>query len=117
MKVAAVAAVAAVSSESVKAAAALAGATVEVHTSQRGCRPTDSERKTPRFAYLGLWARLLGYVVLAAPGGSPEASAIDLELIKKIVSAPFDGTTNPIFVALQLPWHHPCAACESGSAG
>jgi hypothetical protein len=62
--------------------------------------PTDSERQTPRFAYLGLWAGLLGYVVLAAPGGSPEASAIDLELIKKIVSTPFDGTTNPIFVAL-----------------
>ena len=33
-------------------------------------------------------------------GGSPEITALDNELITKMIQTPFDGTTNPIFVAL-----------------
>jgi len=51
-------------------------------------------------AYLSLWVGLLAYAFGFSPGGSAEASAIDTELIAKMISTPFDGTTNQVFAAL-----------------
>lgn len=60
----------------------------------------DPTTNPNRLAYGLLWSGLLAYVVLAAPGGSPEAKLMDTDLIMKMISTPFDGTTNAIFVAL-----------------
>lgn len=54
---------------------------------------------TPKRAiYAGLLVSLLGYASILAPGSSPEAAAYDTELIKTILSTPFDGTVSPVFV-------------------
>jgi cadmium resistance protein CadD (predicted permease) len=60
----------------------------------------DTRTEPPRFAYLGLWAGLLAYVYALAPGSSLEATNIDTEIILKMVTTPFDGTTNPLFVLI-----------------
>merc|ERR1712146_441717 len=41
---------------------------------------------------------LLSYAAIFAPGGSPEATSYDLELIRTILSTPFDGTVSPVFI-------------------
>ena len=57
--------------------------------------------QTPRvLAYGVVWLALTTYAFLFAPGGSAEAGAIDKDIIIKILSAPFDGSINPLFVAL-----------------
>eukprot|EP01038_Epipyxis_sp_PR26KG_P011862 gene11862-15872_t len=58
---------------------------------------TDSS--PPRAAILGIWAALVFYAFLIAPGGSPESQAKDTELIFKCIAPnAFDGTTNPFFL-------------------
>lgn len=54
----------------------------------------------PRIIYASLWIGLLAYTYFLSPGGSIEASSIDTELIMKMISTPFDGVVNPIFVVL-----------------
>jgi len=54
----------------------------------------------PRSIYFILWISFVIYAFMIAPGGSAEATLIDNELIKKLILTPYDGTTNPIFVAL-----------------
>jgi hypothetical protein len=54
----------------------------------------------PRLAYAAAWVGLTTYAFGFSPGGSPEAAAIDSELIAKMISTPFDGSVSPIFVAL-----------------
>lgn len=53
-----------------------------------------------RITYLVLWVGLVAYTFLLSPGGSVEASAKDTELIKTIISTPFDGSVSPVFVAI-----------------
>ena len=62
----------------------------------------DSEQLASprRLSYATLWVGLLVYAFGFSPGGSAAASAIDTELIMKMISTPFDGTINPIFVSL-----------------
>lgn len=53
-----------------------------------------------RMIYLILWIGLLVYAFGYSPGGSEAASAIDNELILGMLSTPFDGKINPLFVSL-----------------
>ena len=54
---------------------------------------------TPKRAtYTALLVGLLSYAAVLAPGSSPESAAYDMELIKTILSTPFDGTVSPVFV-------------------
>ena len=56
---------------------------------------------TPKRAiYIALWSGLIAYTFLLSPGGSAEAAAKDSDLIKTILSTPFDGTVSPAFVAV-----------------
>jgi len=59
-----------------------------------------AEIKPPRLAYALLWVSFVVYAFVIAPGGSPEAAAIDGTIIAKMISTPYDGTINPIFVAI-----------------
>jgi hypothetical protein len=47
-----------------------------------------------------LWTSLLYYVFQLSPGGSPQAAEVDGELIKTLVTTPFDGSVPAIFVFL-----------------
>lgn len=58
----------------------------------------DTRTEPPRLAYLGLWIGLIAYVYAFAPGGSPEAKSIDMDMIMKLVTTPFDGTITPLYV-------------------
>lgn len=60
----------------------------------------ETAAQPPRLAYALLWVSLLVYAFGIAPGGSPEAAAIDSTIIAKMISTPYDGTMNPIFVAI-----------------
>ena len=62
--------------------------------------PEGTAAQPPRLAYALLWVSLLVYAFGIAPGGSPEAAAIDSTIIAKMISTPYDGTMNPIFVAI-----------------
>jgi len=53
-----------------------------------------------RLVYFTLWTGLLAYAILYAPGGTPEAGAIDDAIIKNMISRPFDGTYTPYFSAV-----------------
>lgn len=50
--------------------------------------------------YSLLWVGFLSYAFALAPGGSAEATALDNELIQHMVTTPFDGMVNPLFVAI-----------------
>lgn len=56
----------------------------------------------PRLAYLALWLSLAGYAFTVAPGGSTEAASIDADIIKTMISTPFDpaNTISPVFTSL-----------------
>jgi hypothetical protein len=60
----------------------------------------ETAAQPPRLVYALLWVSLLVYAFGIAPGGSPEAAAIDSTIIAKMISTPYDGTMNPIFVAI-----------------
>ena len=60
----------------------------------------ENRSEPPRIPYLILWLGLVIYAFGFAPGGSPEAAAIDSEIIAKMISTPYDGTSNPLFVAI-----------------
>ena len=64
---------------------------------------SDLAREEPfnrKLAYGSLWGLLVAYVFLAAPGGSPEAAAIDNDLIAKLISTPYDGEVTPLYASL-----------------
>ena len=46
------------------------------------------------------WLALTTYAFGFSPGGSIEATNLDNEIIKTMITTPFDGTVNPLFVAL-----------------
>ena len=60
------------------------------------------EMSPPRLAYLALWLGLATYAFTIAPGGSVEAAALDAEVIKTMITTPFDSanTISPVFTAL-----------------
>lgn len=74
------------------------------------------ERSSPRVLYFALWASFLGFAFLFAPGGdyystinplaieqgvtSASVAATDNVLLQKLISTPFDGQTNALFVAI-----------------
>jgi hypothetical protein len=60
----------------------------------------DTAAQPPRLVYALLWVSLVVYAFGIAPGGSLEAAAIDSTIIAKMISTPYDGTMNPIFVAI-----------------
>jgi len=60
----------------------------------------ESRLEPPRLFYFILWISLAAYAFGIAPGGTAEATLVDNELIKKLIFTPYDGTTNPIFVAI-----------------
>ena len=60
----------------------------------------ESRSEPPRLGYLIVWIGLLVYAFGLAPGSSAEAANIDSSLIEKLILTPYDGTTNPIFVAI-----------------
>lgn len=83
---------------------AVDGSLLMLLATQRGDdAPTVSEdtaAQPPRLVYALLWVSLVVYAFGIAPGGSPEAAAIDTTIIAKMISTPYDGTMNPIFVAI-----------------
>ena len=60
----------------------------------------ETRSEPPRLEYFLVWIGLLVYAFGIAPGGSPEAAKIDASLIEKLILTPYDGTTNPILVAI-----------------
>lgn len=44
-----------------------------------------------RIAYFALWASFVAYAFTIAPGGSPEATAIDNQIIQTVIQTPGDG--------------------------
>ena len=61
---------------------------------------TDKPSIPLRSFYGAVWAGLTYYAFNIAPGGSTEAAAMDLELAKKMVTPPFDGSGSSIFAAV-----------------
>lgn len=60
----------------------------------------NGENSPPRLLYGSVWVLLTIYAFNFAPGGSAAAAAIDLELAKKMISTPFDGSGSAIFAAV-----------------
>eukprot|EP01035_Chromulina_nebulosa_P041460 gene41460-56092_t len=60
----------------------------------------ETRSEPPRLEYSLVWIGLLVYAFALAPGGSPEAATIDASLVEKLIFTPYDGTTNPILVAI-----------------
>jgi len=60
------------------------------------------ETAPPRLAYLGLWVGLLIYAFSLAPGGSDAAGLVDAEIIKTMISTPFDSSnpSSPVFTSI-----------------
>jgi hypothetical protein len=60
------------------------------------------ETAPPRLAYLGLWLGLLIYAFSLAPGGSDAAGLVDTEIIKTMISTPFDSSnpSSPVFTSI-----------------
>jgi hypothetical protein len=63
-------------------------------------KPLERVSLSKKILFLSLWAGFIGYAFFLSPGGTPEGSARDFELIKKLIYTPYDGTTNAIFVAI-----------------
>ena len=61
---------------------------------------TDKPSIPLRSFYGAVWAGLTYYAFNIAPGGSTEAAAMDLELAKKMITTPFDGSGSSIFAAV-----------------
>ena len=57
---------------------------------------TEVELK-PRYPILGLWGGLIAYVAFLAPGHDAAASALDSELLAKVIANPFDPSVSPLF--------------------
>ena len=60
----------------------------------------DNTTTSRRLAYLVAWVSFVTYAFTMAPGSSADATALDNEMIKTMISTPFDGSISPIFVAL-----------------
>lgn len=62
----------------------------------------DSNNKISKktVIYGTTWLALTTYAFGFSPGGDIEATNLDNELIKTMISTPFDGTVNPLFVGL-----------------
>jgi len=58
------------------------------------------DKAPPRAAIFALWAGLAFYTFTYAPGGSEAAKAVDMELIKSMISNPFYGSLNAIFTGV-----------------
>ena len=58
------------------------------------------EEAPPRLLYGVVWTVLTIYAFNFAPGGGDAAASIDLELAKKMITTPFDGTGSAIFAAV-----------------
>ena len=54
----------------------------------------------PRLLYGIVWIVLTIYAFNFAPGGSSTAAEIDLQLAKKMITTPFDGTGSAIFATI-----------------
>lgn len=57
----------------------------------------DNAPKSPRLTYLAVWLGLLIYAFKIGPQGDPEVAN---KLINDAILHPYDGTLNPIFVAI-----------------
>lgn len=62
--------------------------------------PPETRSEPPRLQYLFLWATFVLYAFGVSPGGSESAAAIDNEILQKAIFNPYDGTSNPVFVAV-----------------
>lgn len=60
---------------------------------------TESEKNPLKIAFAAVWISLVVYVFgnIAPPDVSPTFTS---EMIQKILTSPYDGTVNPIFVAI-----------------
>ena len=60
------------------------------------------EAAPPRLAYLGLWLGLLIYAFSLAPGGSDASGIVDAEIIKTMISTPFEASnpSSPVFTSI-----------------
>ena len=52
------------------------------------------------FGIFGLWAALIAYVALGAPGKDAASQALDNELLFKLIANPFDPSCPPLFTVL-----------------
>lgn len=62
--------------------------------------PRETRSEPPRLQYAILWTSLVLYAFGVSPGGSESAVAMDNEILQKVIFTPYDGTLNPIFVAI-----------------
>ena len=69
-------------------------------SSQVSTDVTPEEPFNRKLVYGSLWGVLVPYSFLLAPGGSPEAVAIDGGLITKLITTPYDGVVTPIYASL-----------------
>lgn len=53
-----------------------------------------------KWIYATLWLALTTYAFTLAPGKGPDATALDQTLLKTMISTPFDGSVNAIFVTI-----------------
>lgn len=60
------------------------------------------EARTPArtLGIFALWAALIGYVAVGAPGRDEAAQALDADLLAKLIANPFDPSCPPLFTVL-----------------
>jgi hypothetical protein len=69
---------------------------------KRWAHRRSPEARTPArtLGIFALWAALIGYVAVGAPGRDEAAQALDADLLAKLIANPFDPSCPPLFTVL-----------------